>query len=61
MKRQLFLNRRLYELDLFEQNKFLGERINTIKPSIYNKSSSLDYKIFFSNKHMTRRQSTYFL
>ena len=61
MKRPLYFNRRLCEIDLLEQNKFLGERINTIKPSIYNKSSSLDYKIFFSNKHMTKRQSTYFL
>lgn len=58
MKRQLFLNRRLYELDLFEQNKYLGERINTIKPAIYNKPSSLDYKIYFTNKNMIKRQST---
>jgi hypothetical protein len=58
MKRQLYLNRRLYELDLFEQNKYLGERINTIKPAIYNKSSSLDYKNYFTNKNMIKRKST---
>ena len=60
MKRPLYFNRKLYEIDLLEQNKFLGERLNTIKPTIYNKSLSLDYKNFVSNKHMTKGQSTYF-
>ena len=34
MKRQLILNKRLYEKDLNEQNLYLGNKINTVKPTL---------------------------
>ena len=56
MKKPLYLNRRLFELDLFEQNKYLGYKINTIKLVIITKSSSIDYKNYFSNNNILKRQ-----
>ena len=58
MKRPLYNNKRLYELDLLEQNKYLGQKINSIKPFINTKPISIDYKYYFSNNNMTKRQST---
>lgn len=34
MKRQLFLNKRLHDLDLFQQNIYLGSKIMNIQPAI---------------------------
>ena len=34
MKRQLFLNKRLHDLDLFQQNIYLGSKIMNIQPCI---------------------------
>jgi hypothetical protein len=39
MKRNLILNRILYEYDLKEQNKYLDNKINTIKPAIKSPAS----------------------
>ena len=61
MKKPLFLNRRLYELELLEQNKYLGEKINKTKPVIITKAPSQDYKHFFSNTNSSKMKSTYFL
>ena len=46
MKRPLFLNRRLYEMDKFQQNLYLYNKINSAKPAIntniYNFKSQKD-------------------
>ena len=60
MKRQLCLNRRLYEIDLLEQNIYLGNKINTIKPSINKNIKNLKY-INDLSKSCSKRQSTQFL
>ncbi len=60
MKRQLCLNRRLYEIDLLEQNIYLGNKINTIKSSINTNIHNLKY-INDLSKSCSKRQSTQFL
>ena len=61
MKRPICFNRILYEQHILEQNKYLGEKINSIKPLINSRSSSVNYKYYFPNNNMTKRQSTLFL
>lgn len=34
MKKTLFLNRRLYEFDIFHQNIYLHNKLNSTKPAI---------------------------
>lgn len=58
MKRPLYLNRRLYELDLIEQNKYLGGKINTIKPLINTKAKSISNYNYYFNNNMSNQQST---
>lgn len=57
MKRQLCLNRKLYEMDLLDQNKYLGNKINSIKPAINSNIHSLKY-INDITKSFSKRQST---
>jgi hypothetical protein len=58
MKRQLCLNRKLYEMDLVDQNKYLGNKIDSIKPAINSNIRSLKY-INDITKSFSKRQSTY--
>lgn len=58
MKRQLCLNRKLYEMDLLDQNKYLGNKIDSIKPAINSNIRSLKY-INDITKSFSKRQSTY--
>ena len=60
MKRQLILNRKLYELDLIEQNKYLGNKINSIKPVVKSSIPNLFYKNELI-RGFSRKQSMYFL
>lgn len=55
MKRQLCLNRKLHKIDLSEQNVYLMNKINTMKPAIntnisnnYNKNNFI--KSFSKNQ-----------
>ena len=57
MKRQLCLNRKLYQMDLLDQNKYLGNKINSIKPAINSNIHSLKY-IHDITKSFSKRQST---
>jgi len=58
MKRQLCLNRRLYELDLLEQNKYLCNKINSMKPVI-NTNTPFKYRNEFLRSSSTKN-SKYF-
>lgn len=58
MKRQLCLNRKLYEMDLLDQNKYLGNKIDSIKPAINSNIGSLKY-LNDITKSFSKRQSTY--
>lgn len=58
MKRQLCLNRKLYEMDLLDQNKYLGNKIDSIKPAINSNIRSLKY-LNDITKSFSKRQSTY--
>jgi hypothetical protein len=58
MKKQLILNRKLYELDLLEQNKYLGNKINSMKPVIKSSIPNLFYRNEFI-KSLSKKQSTH--
>jgi hypothetical protein len=49
MKRPLFLNRRLYEMDKFQQNLYLYNKINSAKPQI-----NTNINFFNSQKDLIR-------
>ena len=49
MKRQLYLNKKLYEIDLLEQNKYLGNKINSSKHII--KTTFIN---FYSRNKLTK-------
>ena len=62
MKRPLFVNRTMREYDLNEQNKYLGNKINTIKSTVKsstvfkyknNKKNKLIINSNLSNKNST--------
>lgn len=57
MKRQLCLNRRLYEIDLREQNLYLGNKINAMKPIVNSYIPNLYGKNELA-KSLSKRQST---
>lgn len=57
MKRQLCLNRRLYEIDLREQNLYLGNKINAMKPIVNSYIPNLYGKNELA-KRLSKRQST---
>ena len=59
MKRQLCLNRKLYQKDLFDQNRYLGNKIDAIKPAINSNIKSLKY-INDISKSFSKRQSIKF-
>jgi len=48
MIRPLFLNRRLYEMDKSQQNKYLSKRLNTAKPAIKTNIYNLNSEIYFN-------------
>ena len=48
MKRKLILNRKLSEYELFEQNKYFGNKINSIKPTI---KSHTTFKSKYNHTH----------
>ena len=56
MKRQLCLNRKLYELELFEQNKYLGDKINSLK-SIINTNINNSSLRNYPSPYLSKRQS----
>ena len=56
MKRQLCLNRKLYELELFEQNKYLGDKINSIK-SIINTNITNSSLRNYPSPYLSKRKS----
>lgn len=60
MKRQLCLNRKLQEFDLFEQNKYLGNKINSMKPSVKSFSPEKHNKNILI-KTESKKQSTYII
>ena len=49
MKKPLFLNRRLYEIDKFNQNVYLYNKLNSVKPAI---NTNIYY--FNSQKELVR-------
>lgn len=52
MKRQLCLNKKLYKIDLLEQNKYLGNKINSSKPVI-----RTTFQNFYSRNKLTKSSS----
>ena len=52
MKRPLFLNRRLFEMDRFQQNVYLYNKLNSAKPAI---NTNICY--FNSQKDLLRGSS----
>jgi hypothetical protein len=59
MKRLIFVNRKMREYDVNEQNKYLGNKINSMKPSVkssptikskYNSNNNLIINNNLSNK-----------
>ena len=60
MKRQLCLNRKLQELDLNEQNYYLGNKINAMKPVINTNILNYNKKNNFV-RSFSKKQSKLFL
>ena len=58
MKKQFCLNRRLQELDLSEQNFYLGNKINNIKPIIDTNIPNYSKRKNFINS-FSKKQSKY--
>lgn len=44
MKKPLCLNKKLYKIDIFEQNKYLGSKLNSMKPIIKTNFQNIYYR-----------------
>ena len=44
MKKTLCLNKKLYKINIFEQNKYLGNKLNSMKPTIKTNFQNIYYR-----------------
>ena len=59
MKKPLCLNKKLYKINIFEQNKYLGNKLNSIKPVIKTNFQNIYYRNVLS-KSSSKKQGMKF-